>query len=102
MKHPLGQLWLTIPFRDLAAQFPPKQTNVGRKGRFDVAGGMGLQILKHYYKCSDDKLIDQLNENKKMQYFCGIDLKPGQYIRDSGVVSRWRGYLGRHLKEDAV
>jgi hypothetical protein len=102
LKHHLGQLWLTIPFRELVAQFPAKQTNVGRKGWFDVAGGIGLQILKPYYKCSDEKLIDLLNENKKMQYFCGIDLKPGEYIRDSGVVSRWRGYLGRHLKEDVL
>ena len=97
LAHPLGQLYQTIPFQGYAKLIPAKKTLCGRKPWFDVAGGIGLQILKHRYGCSDEKLIELLNENKKMQYFCGISLGPGVYIKDDDVVSRWRSFLGQHL-----
>ncbi len=97
LQSELGQLYQTIPFRDLVARFPQKQNKSGRKPRFSPSGGIALQILKHYFKVSDDKLIELLNGNYQMQYFCGMQLKVGEHISDGDVVSRWRGYIGRHL-----
>ena len=58
---------------------------------------MESQFLKHHYRTSDENLIDLLNQNKMMQYFCGINLKAGQKIKDIGIVSRWRARLGGYL-----
>jgi len=73
-KHPLGQLYATIPFHlyEAAICYAPPKT--GPKPRFGLAGGIGLQILKSYYGFSDAKLIEQLNHNRMMQLFCGIRL----------------------------
>lgn len=97
LQSPLGQLYQTIPLRELAARLPEKQNKSGRKPRFSPSGGIALQILKHYYKVSDDKLIELLNGNYQLQYFCGIQLRVGEKISDGDVVSRWRGFIGRHL-----
>lgn len=100
LAHPLGQLYKTIPFREITKLLPVKKNKCGVKGRFTQAGGLGLQILKHYYKQSDKKLIEQLNSNWAMQYFCGIQLKKGEQIKDEEVVGRWRAYFGLYLDVD--
>jgi len=100
LSTPLGKLYQTIPFHILTDLLPAKKNNAGIKGRFTTAGGFGLQILKHYYKVSDLKLIELLNDNWVMQYFCGIRLKTGERIKDEEVVGRWRSYFGRYLDLD--
>lgn len=97
---PLGQLYQTIPFQSLVSLLPSKASGLGRIPRFSYAGGIGLQVLKHYFKVSDDKLIELLNGNWQMQYFCGMSLKLGDKIADGDVVSRFRIFLGQHLNID--
>ena len=101
-RHPLGQLYLTIPFQEYAAKIPYEASSTGRRPWFDLQGGIALQVLKHYYGLSDEKLIDLLNQNKMMQYFCGINLSAGQMIKDADVVSRWRSRLGYYLSDDQI
>lgn len=102
LQHPLGQLWLTIPFQRFKEQIPYRPARTGRRSWFDLSGGIGLQVLKHRYKVSDEKLIELLNENRMMQYFCGIRLGVGQRIKDADVVSRWRGLLGHYLDKPDI
>lgn len=97
INSPLGQLYKTIPFQALAAKLPKRQHSCGRKPRFSPEGGIALQVLKHYYKVSDDKLIELLNGSYQLQYFCGIRLRIGEKISDGDVVSRWRMLIGEHL-----
>lgn len=101
-QHPLGRLWLTIPFQSYTEKIPYEPPQTGRRPWFDLSGGIALQILKHYYGVSDEKLIELLNENRMMQYFCGIRLGIGERIRDADVVSRWRGLLGRYLEQPDI
>lgn len=54
-------------------------------------------ILKHYLGLSDELLIQRLNTDWCMQYFCGVQLGVRR-IKDKNLVSWWRMYLGRHLK----
>ena len=100
--HQLGKLYKTIPFHKYEQAIPYTFPKRGRKSWFDIRGGIGLMVLKSYYNCSDEKLIDQLNQNKMMQFFCGINLKVGQQIKDSDVVSRWRIRLGKYLKSTEI
>jgi len=96
----LGQLYLSIPFDQLAAVIPAsrqEQSGRGCKPWLDVKGGIALQFLKHYLCLSDELLIQRLNTDWSMQYFCGIQLKPGEVIKDTDLPSTWRSYIGRHL-----
>lgn len=102
---PLGELYQAIPFDDLSKQVTaPRRalSDRGCKPWFDVKGGIALQILKSYYRCSDAMLIEQLNGNWQMQLFCGIQLKHGQQIKDKDIVGRWRSFLSGQLDMDKL
>jgi hypothetical protein len=96
----LGQLYLSIPFDALASTLPTPKHNISGKGCkpwFDVKGGIALQFLKHYLCLSDELLIERINTDWSMQYFCGIQLKHNEIIKDTNLPSYWRGYIGKHL-----
>ena len=95
----LGSLYLSIPFKDLASKIPAPLQNKSGRGRkpfLKVEGGIALLILKHYTCLSDEMLIDRLNTDWCMQYFCGVQLN-ARRIKDTNLVSWWRCYIGRHL-----
>jgi hypothetical protein len=95
----LGRLHQSIPFKSLAAKIPSpayEKSGRGRKPFLKVEGGIALLILKHYLGLSDERLIERLNTDWCMQYFCGIQLGVRK-IKDKNLVSWWRGYLGHHL-----
>ena len=102
---PLGQLYQAIPFEALSNQVPlPRRalSDKGCKPWFDVKGGIALQILKSYLRCSDAMLIEMLNGNWHMQMFCGIELKHGDQIKDKNIVGRWRSHLSKNLDIDKL
>jgi hypothetical protein len=101
----LGELYQAIPFESFAQHIAkPKRdiSGTGCKPWFDVKGGIALQVLKSYYRISDALLIEQLNGNWQMQMFCGIQLRPGEQIKDKDIAGRWRTYLARHLNIDKL
>lgn len=101
----LGKLYQAIPFEALAATIAlPKYSVSGRgcKPWFDVKGGIGLMVLKHYLCLSDELLIQRINTDWSMQLFCGIQLKAHERIADTNLPSFWRGYIARHLDIDAL
>jgi IS5 family transposase len=102
---PLGELYQAIPFDSLTKHIPKPRRAISGKGCkpwFDLKGGIALQILKSYYRCSDAMLIELLNGNWQMQMFCGIQLLGGEQIKDKDIVSRWRTYLSKHLDMDKL
>jgi transposase, IS5 family len=95
----LGQLHQSIPFACLAAKIAApayEQSGRGRKPFLKVEGGIALMVLKHYLGLSDELLIERLNTDWCMQYFCGVQLGLRK-IKDKNLVSWWRLYLGTHL-----
>jgi transposase, IS5 family len=101
----LGQLYQSIPFDALVKQIPgPKKLPCGKgcKPWFDLKGGIALQILKSYVRCSDAMLVQHINGNWMMQMFCGIQLRGSEQIKDKDIVGRWRKYLGKHLDIDKL
>lgn len=102
---PLGELYQSIPFDSFAEHIPKPKRAISGKGCkpwFGVKGGIALQILKSYYRCSDALLVEQINGNWQMQMFCGILLLPGEQIKDKDIAGRWRSYLGQHLDMDKL
>lgn len=95
----LGKLHRSIPFKELASKIPsPAQglSGRGRKAFLKVEGGIALQILKHYTGLSDEMLLERLNTDWCMQYFCGLRLV-FRKIKDKNLVSWWRCYLAKYL-----
>jgi IS5 family transposase len=102
---PIGQLYQAIAFDELSKQISKPRRAISNKGCkpwFDVKGGIALQILKSYYRCSDEQLIEHLNGNWQIQMFCGIRLKHGEQIKDKDIVGRWRSFLGENLNMDKL
>jgi len=97
LESKLGKLYKSIPFEDLASLLPQKTTNVGCPPTFSYAGFFGLMFLKAYTNLSDEKLIDRINTDWAMQFFCGIQLKENQEIKDAGMPSRVRMFIAEHL-----
>jgi IS5 family transposase len=95
----LGQIYATIPFRELAKTFqsPTRRYPSGAKAIFSVEGGLGLMFLKHYTKLSDAKLISRLNTDWHFQMFCGLSPKVDYGIKDKDIVGRWRRFFGHRL-----
>jgi transposase, IS5 family len=95
----LGQLYQSVPFKILATKIPLpayEKSGRGRKPFLKVEGAIALMILKHYLGLSDELLIERLNTDWCMQYFCGVQLGVRK-IKDKNLVSWWRAYLGNHL-----
>jgi len=96
----VGRIYQAIPWQKLVALVPPPayaQSGLGCKPWLDVQGGIALLVLKHYLQLSDAKLIERINTDWSLQYFCGIQLKAGEVIADRDLPSWWRGYIGTHL-----
>lgn len=93
----LGQLYKSIPFSELASLLPSKTTNVGAPSTFSYEGFFGLMFLKAYLGLSDQKLIARINTDWALQFFCGIQLRENQEIKDIGIPSRIRIFLAEHL-----
>lgn len=95
----LGKLYQSIPFKELAANIgspASEQSGRGRKPFLKVEGGIALMLLKHYLGLSDELLIERLNTDWCMQYFCGMQLGLRK-IKDKNLVSWWRAYLGKNF-----
>jgi len=100
----LGKLYKSIPFQKLAlsiASPASERSGRGRKPFLKVEGGIALMILKHYLGLSDELLIERLNTDWCMQYFCGVQLGMRK-IKDKNLVSWWREYLGKNLDIERI
>ena len=105
MQTDLGEIYLAIPFEQLAATIPAPpflKSGLGRKPWFDVKGGIALLMLKHYLQMSDELLIQRINTDWSLQLFCGILIRPDEKIRDTNLPSWWRTYIGKHLDINAM
>ncbi|MGB3076475.1 MAG: hypothetical protein WBB36_14195 [Chitinophagales bacterium] len=99
----VGQLYQAIPFDALVKLVPAPKRQISGKGCkpwFDVKGGIGLQFLKCYLRLSDAQLIERINTDWSLQYFCNIQLTKDEIIADNNLPSVWRMYIGRHLDID--
>jgi IS5 family transposase len=96
----VGQLHQAIPFDELAKLIPEPKQSVSGKGCepwFDRQGGIALQFLKHYLRTSDAQLIERINTDWSLQYFCGIQLEREEIIGDKNLPGTWRSYIGESL-----
>jgi ribosomal protein S15P/S13E len=92
-----------IPFEKLAALISSpafERSGLGRKPWFSLKGGIALQFLKPYLQLSDAKLIERINTDWSLQYFCFMQLGAGEAIGDHDLPSQWRSFIGQQLDID--
>jgi hypothetical protein len=96
----LGKYYKSLPIEELSKLLPKRpSTQRGPKGWLSNKGKIGLQFLKPYLKLSDEKLLERLNSDWMLQYFCDLRLKLGSRIKDDGLIWRTRKEVALHLQE---
>ena len=94
----LGQLRSVLPIKELAALLPTrKNKSGGATPWFNNEGKIALQFLKSYEGCSDKRLLERINTDWALQFFCGIHLGPNEEIKDTDLIWQIRGFVGAHL-----
>lgn len=99
----LGQIYQSIPWKELvdliSTQLPYKGKG-GRKARLDLHGKLALMFLKPYLKVSDEDLIERLNSDYSLQYFCHCHIPAHNPIRNMDLASEVRMELGKYIDYD--
>lgn len=97
LKTDLGKIYLSTPFSELAQTFKLRDSKKGTHCYFSPKGKIALMMLKNYYGCSDKKLIEQLNGNIFMQFFCDILIPIDKPLTNFKIVSQIRTELSKSL-----
>ncbi len=97
LKTDLGKIYLSMPFSELSQAFKLKDSNKGTHCYFSPKGKIALMMLKNYYGCSDKKLIELLNGNIFMQFFCDILIPIDKPLTNFKIVSQIRMELSKGL-----
>ncbi|WP_225556567.1 transposase [Flavobacterium columnare] len=97
LKTDLGKIYLSMPFSELAQAFKLKDSQKGTHCYFSPKGKIALMMLKNYYGCSDKKLIELLNGNIFMQFFCDILIPIDKPLKNFKIVSQIRMELSKNL-----
>lgn len=97
LKTDLGKIYLSTPFSELSQTFKLKDCKKGTHCYFSPKGKIALMMLKNYYGCSDKKLIELLNGNIFMQFFCDILIPINKPLTNFKIVSQIRMELSKGL-----
>ena len=100
LQSSLGQIYRCIPWKSLVDCVEyrlPKKSETGRKGRLDTHGKIALMFLKAYLNVSDKELVERLNTDYSLQYFCHCYVPAHNPIRDQNLPSKIRVELGQYI-----
>ena len=93
----LYQLRCALPIKALASLLPQKKSTKGAWPWFDNEAKIALQFLKSYEGCSDERLLQRINTDYALQFFCGINLGINQIIKDKDLIWKTRAFVAQHL-----
>jgi hypothetical protein len=93
----LGQFHASLPIVQLAALLPRPKGKVGAKPWFDHYGRIALQFLKAYEGWSDEELLERINTDWALQWFCGLQLADNEKIKDKDLIWKTRTWVALHL-----
>ena len=93
MHHELVKLTQTIEWEGLESHFAKFYSKVGHCGvrtRLPV----GLHILKHIYRLSDEEVCEQYIVNPYYQYLCGEEFFRHELKMERSSMTHWRNRVG--------
>ncbi len=97
MKHQLVILSKFIDWQFLEEKFASYYKEEGRPG-VTTRLIVGIHLLKHIHKLSDEQVCARWEENPYFQYFCGESFFQHKLPMSRSSMSHWRGRVG----EEAV
>lgn len=100
LQSELGKIYQAIPWDEMIKVFKsrlPRKSTRGKKSFFNIQGKIALMFLKQYLKDSDRAIINRLNTDYALQFFCGIYLRPEDQIKDHKIISQIRCELAKAL-----
>lgn len=101
-KHELLQLGERFPWERLESELKGIFAGDELKGRpaKPVRLMVGLLLLQHMHKLSDEEVVRSWVENPYWQHFCGFDHLQWQFPINPSSLTRWRKRLGsEHLEK---
>ena len=105
LQSKLGQIYQCIPWSELIgsiqAQLPTKGKG-GKKARLDLHGKVALMFLKPYLNVSDADLIERLNTDYSLQYFCHCHIPAHDPIENLDLPSEVRAELGKYINYEEL
>jgi hypothetical protein len=104
--HELGEIDKLIPWTEIKQSFRRKgyrKKKKGPQGLFSLKGKIALMFLKSYLNgLSDKQLIDRLNRDVFLQFFCDVFIPIDQPLTNYKIVSEIRCELSQYLDMDAI
>lgn len=95
----IGKLWAAFPWEAIeelgkSLAYSKKGSKPkGRPPRYPFRFKVALMVLKHYLDISDEKLVERLNSDYCLQFFCGCHIDGYQPVSDKALLSRFRAQL---------
>lgn len=103
LESKLGQIYQCIPWEDLVESIGSKMPSKGIGGntpRLDLHGKIALMFLKSYLDISDLDLIERLNTDYSLQYFCHCIISAHDPIKNADLPSEVRVELSKYIDYD--
>ena len=98
VKHELVRLAHQINWQELDKHFSTFYAHTGRPGN-PTRLMIGLHILKHVYKLSDEEVCMRWSENPYFQYFCGELFFQHSFPHERSSMTHWRNRIGHQSLE---
>jgi transposase, IS5 family len=97
MKHELVQLADKIEWDFLDGQIAPLYSDEGRPG-IEIRFVIGLLLLKHIYRLSDEGVCERWVYDPYFQHFTGAEFFQHEFPHERSDLSHWRKRLGDKLE----
>jgi IS5 family transposase len=97
MKHELVQLAGKIDWDFLDGEIAPLYSDNGRPG-IETRFVIGLLLLKHIYRLSDEGVCDRWVYDPYFQHFTGAEFFQHKFPHERSDLSHWRKRLGDKLE----
>lgn len=101
-KHPMVILSSMIPWSDLEVEFADlyqPDRNLGGRPPKPIRLMIGILLLQHLHKLSDEQVVQNWVENSYWQFFCGYDFLQWELPIDPSSLTRFRSRLGTDRME---
>ncbi len=97
LKHELAQLAGKIDWDWIDGEIAPLYSDKGRPG-IETRFAIGLLLLKHIYRLSDEGACDRWVHDPYFQYFTGEEFFQHEFPHERSDLSHWRKRLGDKLE----
>lgn len=92
LNHPLSRLTKLVDWERLHKEFASYYADIGRAG-IPIRLIVGLNLLKHIYKLSDEQVCARWVENPYFQFFCGEIFFQHRFPIERSSMSHFRGRI---------